>query len=403
MTVAHQRPKVAELADFVRPRGIRGTTRNERRLADVRTTADFERLAARRTPRAVMDYVRGAAERESSMRRSTEAFDAVTFRPRVLRDVTTVDPTTTILGNQVAFPVVLGPTGFTRMMRTEGEPAVARAAARAGVPYALSTMGTTSPEDLSRTGGDGEQWFQLYLWRDRERSTELLDRVAASGFRTLVLTVDVPVAGARQRDVRNGLTIPPSVGLRTMADMARHPRWVYDFVRGESLTFGGLEPGTTLEQGINRVFDPAATLADVEWLRSRWDGNLVVKGVMRVDDAKDIASVGVDALVVSNHGGRQLDRSATPLDLLPEVATAVGDTVEVYLDGGVRCGADVAAAVSLGARAAFIARPYLYALMAGGEAGVDHLLGMLHTDYLRTLQLLGVTATDQLGPDCLDR
>ncbi len=211
-----------------------------------------------------------------------------------------------------------------------------------------------------------------------------------------MLTVDVPVAGARLRDVYNGLTIPPRLSPRTLVDMARHPRWAVDALTTEPLTFASLGAADTLEQVINTVFDPSATLADIDWLRARWDGPIVVKGVQRVDDAKDLVAAGADGLAVSNHGGRQLDRAATPLRLLPDVVDAVGDAAEVYLDGGVRCGADVAAAVALGARAAFVARPYLYALMAAGEPGVDHLLGLLRGDYARTLQLLGVNRTNEL-------
>ena len=368
-------------------------------LGRVRTCADFERLARRRTPKAVFEYVSGAAEREVSAARATEAFDSVEFLPRVLRDVRTVDPTTTVLGKEIAFPVVLGPTGFTRMMRTEGEPSVARPAGRAGVPYALSTMGTTSLEDLAVAAPDTDRWYQLYLWQDRARSQEQLDRAQASGFRTLVLTVDVAVAGGRFRDVRNGLTIPPRLSPRTLVDMARHPRWALDALTTEPVSFASLSSEDTLEQVINTIFDPSVTFDDIAWLRSRWDGPVVVKGIQRVDDAKAVIAAGADAIVVSNHGGRQLDRAATPLRLLPEVVDAVGDSAEVYLDGGVRSGADVAAAVALGARACFVARPYLYALMAGGEPGVDHLLGLLRNDYVRTLHLLGVTSTADLDHD----
>lgn len=389
-------PRMSEISRFVAPSFAK---QEGGRLARVRTTADFERLARRRTPRAVFDYVDGAAEREVSARRAREAFDAVGFRPRVLRDVSEVETGTTILGTPVSFPVVLGPTGFTRMMRAEGEPAVARAAGRAGIPYTLSTMGTTSVESLAQQASGVQRWFQLYLWRDRPRSQDLLARAAAAGFTTLVLTVDVPVAGARLRDVHNGLTVPPRLSPRTLVDLARHPRWVFDVLTTEPLAFASLGRAAELESLINTVFDPAATLADVEWLREQWNGPVVVKGVQRVDDAKDLVAAGADALAVSNHGGRQLDRAPTPLRLLPEVVDAVGGTTEVYLDGGVRCGADVAAAVALGARACFVARPYLYALMAAGEAGVDHLLALFRNDYARTLQLLGVTATDQLDRD----
>jgi L-lactate dehydrogenase (cytochrome) len=391
-------PRWSEVSQFIAP-ALRRDPAGP--LGRVRTTADFERLAARRTPRSVFEYVSGAAERETSLHRDRQAFDAVEFLPHVLRDVASVDTTTTVLGRTVPFPVVLGPTGFTRMMRAEGEPAVARPAARAGIPYTLSTMGTTSLEELSAQAPGGDRWFQLYLWRDRPRSQDLIDRARAAGFRTLVLTVDVPVAGARLRDAYNGLTVPPRLSPRTLLDMARHPRWTFDVLTTEPLSFASLGTADTLEQLVNTVFDPSATVDDIAWLRSRWDGPVVVKGIQRVEDAKVVVAAGADAVAVSNHGGRQLDRAATPLRLLPDVVDAVGGDVEVYLDGGVRSGADVAAAVGLGARAAFVARPYLYALMAAGEPGVDRLLQLLLTDYTRTLQLLGLTSTAELTRDCV--
>lgn len=363
------------------------------RLARVVSVDDFVALAKRRAPSAVFDYVEGSAEREIGNRRAIDAFARVEFRPHVLRDVSTVDPSTTILGKPVPVPIVLGPTGFTRMMHTAGESAVAAAAARAGVPYALSTMATTSIEALP-SGGD--RWFQLYLWKDRARSIALLDRARAAGYSTLVLTVDVPVAGARLRDARNGLTIPPVLTPRTMLDMARHPRWLFDALTADPLAFETLGPANKLIELINTMFEPAVTPRDVEWLRDHWSGPIVVKGIQRVDDAKTAVAAGAHGIVVSSHGGRQLDRSITPLDLLPEVVDAVGGSAEVFLDGGVRSGADVAAAVALGATACFVARPYLYALMAAGEAGVDHLLALLLKDYARTLQLLGVTSTAEL-------
>jgi len=386
-------PRWSEIKRFVGP-SLRRSTHDP--LARVRTAEDFARLARRRTPRAVFDYVEGGAEREIAVRRSTEAFDRVTFHPHVMRDVSEIDTSTTVLGRPVQFPVVLGPTGFTRMMRAEGEPAVARAAANARVPYALSTMGTTAVDLLPAVG---DRWFQLYLWRDRGLSTDLVSRAAESGYTTLVLTVDVPVQGGRFRDVYNGLTIPPALTAKTLLQMASRPRWVLDALTTEPLAFGSFGAGKQLEELIGTVFEPAVTPADVEWLRSVWPGSLVVKGIQRVDDAKVAVAAGADGIAVSNHGGRQLDRSRTPLDLLPDVVDAVGDDAEVYLDGGVRSGADIAAAVALGARAAFVARPYLYALMAAGEAGVEHLLQLLRQDYARTLALLGVTRTDQLSRD----
>jgi L-lactate dehydrogenase (cytochrome) len=383
-------PRWSEIARFVGP-SLRAGARDP--LARVHTSDDFARLARRRAPRAVFDYVDGGAERETAVRRSTGAFERVTFHPHVMRDVSTVETGTTVLGRELPFPVVLGPTGFTRMMHTAGEPAVARAAARAGVPYTLSTMGTTAVDKLPDVG---DRWFQLYLWRDRGRSRDLIQRAAAAGYRTLVLTVDVPVAGARLRDAYNGLTVPPTLTGRTLMAMARRPRWVVDALTTEPLAFESLGAAEDLASIINTVFEPAVTAADVEWLRSTWDGTLVVKGVQRVDDAKAAVAAGADGLAVSNHGGRQLDRAVTPLDLLPHVVDAVGSSAEVYLDGGVRSGADIAAAVALGARAVFVARPYLYALMAAGEAGVDRLLELLLADYVRTLALLGVSRTADL-------
>jgi L-lactate dehydrogenase (cytochrome) len=394
VTEANRRwPRMSEVARFAAP-ALK--TSNGGPLARARSSADFAALARRRAPRAVFDYVDGGAEREVAVRRSTAAFDRIVFHPRTMVDVSSVDPATTVLGRPIAFPVVLGPTGFTRMMHTAGEPAVARAATRAGIPYAPSTMGTTSIEDLP---SQGDRWFQLYLWRDRARSTALIDRAAAAGYTTLVLTVDVPVAGARLRDVANGLTVPPTLSLPTLADMLRRPRWLADALTTKPLAFESLGEAEDLAGLINTIFEPAVTPRDIEWLREHWQGHLVVKGVQRLDDAKAAIAAGADAVAVSNHGGRQLDRAITPLELLPRVVDAVGDTAEVYLDGGVRSGADVAAAVGLGARAAFVARPYLYALMAAGEAGVDQLMATLLTDYSRTLQLLGIRRTAELDRD----
>jgi L-lactate dehydrogenase (cytochrome) len=363
------------------------------------TSEDFRRRARRRTPRSVFDYVEGSAERELSATRAVAAFEQLVFHPHVLRDVAAVDPTTTILGRAASFPVVFGPTGFTRMMHASGEPAVARSAARAGIPYVLSTLGTTSVERLTSEARETDRWFQLYVSKDRGRMRDLVARAAAADFRTLVLTVDVPVAGARHRDTHNGLTVPPALTPRTLVGMVRKPRWLFDTLTTEPVRFESLGAADDVMALLDEVFDASVTLRDVEWLRSEWRGPLVIKGVQRVDDARAVVDAGVDAVAVSNHGGRQLDRAATPLALLPRVADALGDRAEVYLDGGVRSGADVAASVALGARAAFVARPYLYALMAGGERGVDHLASVLLKDYVRTLRLLGATSTAGLTRD----
>jgi L-lactate dehydrogenase (cytochrome) len=381
----------------VQPMTLDRTARRLRRAASVE---DLRDQARRRVPRAVFDYTDGGAGREVSLRRSRAAFDRVEFLPTVLRDVSSVDVSTTVLGRPAALPLVMAPTGFTRMMNHQGEPAVARAAARAGVPYALSTMGTTSPERLAAEAPEARRWFQLYLWRDRAASTEIVRRAAENGYEALVLTVDTPVGGLRLRDVRNGMTIPPALTARTILDGARHPSWWANLLTTEPLEFASLNSfAGTVSDLASQVFDPSATLADVRWLRDTWSGPLIVKGLLTVDDAVAAVDAGADGVVVSNHGGRQLDQSPTPLEQLPAIAEAVGERAEVYVDGGVMSGSDVMAAVTLGARAALVGRAYLYGLMAGGEAGVDRVLEILRKEMVTAMQLTGVTSVAELTKD----
>jgi L-lactate dehydrogenase (cytochrome) len=381
----------------VQPMTLDRTARRLRRAASVE---DLRDQARRRVPRAVFDYTDGGAGREVSLRRSRAAFDRVEFLPSVLRDVSSVDVSTTVLGRPAALPLVMAPTGFTRMMNHQGEPAVARAAARAGVPYALSTMGTTSPERLAAEAPEARRWFQLYLWRDRAASTEIVRRAAENGYEALVLTVDTPVGGLRLRDVRNGMTIPPALTARTILDGARHPSWWANLLTTEPLEFASLNSfAGTVSDLASQVFDPSATLADVRWLRDTWSGPLIVKGLLTVDDAVAAVDAGADGVVVSNHGGRQLDQSPTPLEQLPAIAEAVGERAEVYVDGGVMSGSDVMAAVTLGARAALVGRAYLYGLMAGGEAGVDRVLEILRKEMVTAMQLTGVTSVAELTKD----
>ncbi|HTF12344.1 MAG TPA: alpha-hydroxy acid oxidase, partial [Asanoa sp.] len=367
--VRRQLPRWSDLRPLMRIEAPAwGRNARVRRAASV---ADLRLLARRRTPRAVFDYVDGAAEAEVSHARSRAAFSRVEFRPRVLRDVSDPDVTTTLLGRAASMPLILAPTGFTRMMHHEGEYAVAAAAAAAGVPYTLSTMGTVTPEQLAASSGDGDHWFQLYLWKDRGATKDLVARAAASGYHALLLTVDTPVSGARLRDARNGLTIPPNLTLRTLAGMGRHPSWWFNLLTTPPLTFASLSSTDGgLAAMVDRVFDPGITLADLGWLRDVWKGPLVVKGVQSTADARIVVDAGADAVVVSNHGGRQLDRAPTPIEELSAVAEAIGGRAEIYLDGGILSGADVIAAVGLGARACLIGRAYLYGLMAGGQDGV---------------------------------
>jgi L-lactate dehydrogenase (cytochrome) len=398
MTARHL-PRWSDLQPLVRvrPPVLNGT---DRRLAGAASIPDLRRLARRRAPRAVFDYTDGAAGEELSLRRSRQAFARVEFQPSVLQDVSTVDSSTTIVGKPAAAPLVFAPTGFTRMMHTEGEPAVARVASRVGIPYALSTMGTTSVERLAHEVPAVRRWFQLYLWRDRVASRDLVAAAREFGYEALVLTVDVPVPGRRLRDERNGLTVPPTLSLRTVGEAALHPAWWFDLMTTEALEFASLKrfEGTVAEL-IAQTFDPSATLADLDWLRSEWQGPLVVKGILNVADARAAVEAGADAVVVSNHGGRQLDRARTPLEALPEVVDAVGDRAEVFVDGGILAGSDIVAAVALGARAALVGRAYLYGLMAGGERGVQRVADILGTEILETLALLGVTRVADLRPD----
>lgn len=399
MSTRRRRPRWSEVRPLVRIEPPRlGST--ERRVAAAATIADLRRIGKRRTPRSVFDYVDGAAEQEISLRRAREAFARVEFRPRVLRDVSEVDSTRVVVGSRSSLPLVLAPTGFTRMMHHEGERAVARAAARAGIPYTLSTMGTVSVEDVAAVAPDAERWFQLYLWRDRAASRDFVERARDCGYEALVLTVDAPVAGPRLRDVRNGLTLPPSLTLSTFAEGIRHPAWWFDLMSTEALEFASLHhfEGTVADL-VARMFDPAATMDDLAWLRSAWPGPLVVKGIQTVADARAVVEAGADGIVVSNHGGRQLDRAPTPLEVLPPVVDAVGDRAEVYVDGGILSGSDVVAAVALGARAALVGRAYLYGLMAGGERGVQRVADLLVQEAASTLALLGVSRVADLRRD----
>ena len=315
----------------------------------------------------------------------------------MLRDVSAADPATTVLGRPASMPLILAPTGFTRMMHHEGEIAVARAAERASVPYCLSTMGSTSIEDLAAATPRGRNWFQLYLWKDRDVTRDLVARASKAGFEALVLTVDTPAMGNRVRDRRNGLTIPPTLNVRTVGDMARHPYWWLNVLTTEPLKFASFDASFGPMEDIgHHMFNPSLDLEDLRWLRRQWAGKLVVKGVQCLDDARLVVDAGADALVLSNHGGRQLDRAPVPLELLPSVADAVGEAAEIYVDTGITNGADVVAAVGLGATACLVGRAYLYGLMAGGQTGVERMLDIFREEMLRTLQLMGAVGPGEV-------
>ncbi|HTX96449.1 MAG TPA: alpha-hydroxy acid oxidase [Mycobacterium sp.] len=398
MAVKRRMPKVRDIAPlirFKRPQ-LDGT---KRRLDAAFTIEDLRRIAKRRTPKAAFDYTDGAAEDELSIRRARQAFLDIEFHPSILRDVTNVTAGWNVLGQPVVLPFGIAPTGFTRLMHAEGEIAGAQAAARAGIPFSLSTLGTIAIEDLVVAVPQGRKWFQLYMWRDRERSMALVQRAADAGFDTLLVTVDVPAAGARLRDNRNGMTIPPTLTLRTVLDAVPHPKWWFDLLTTEPLAFASLDrwPGTVGEY-LATMFDPSLTFNDLEWIKAQWPGKLVVKGIQTLEDACAVVDRGVDGIVLSNHGGRQLDRAPVPFHLLPVVARELGGDTEILVDTGIMSGADIVASIALGARCTLVGRAYLYGLMAGGEAGVTRAIQILQEGVIRTMRLLGVTCLEELSP-----
>ena len=396
--IRRRRPRLGELRPLL-TLDLPGPRVTERRLAAALTIDDLRSLARRRTLRAAFDYADGAAEGETSLARARQAFRDVEFHPQVLRDVSAVDTSIEVLGGRSALPFGIAPTGFTRLMRTEGELAGAAAAGAAGIPFSLSTLGTASIEDVAAANPSGRNWFQLYVWRDRDRTLALVDRAAAAGFDTMLVTVDAPVAGARLRDRRNGMTIPPRLKLGTALDAVRRPAWWFDFLSTEPLAFASFDrwPGTVAEL-LDTMFDPSVTDADLRWFRERWPGRVVVKGIQTLEDAKRIASLGVDGITLSNHGGRQLDRAPVPFHLLPDVVRELGRDTEIHLDTGILNGADIVASIALGARFTLVGRAYLYGLMAGGRAGVDRAIAILAEEITRTMKLLGARSVDELEP-----
>ena len=396
--VKRQFPKVSELAPLLK---FTGPTlhRKERRLASALTIWDLREIAKKRTPQGPFDYTDGSAESEVTLERARQAFLDLEFRPNILKDVSTLDTSCEVLGKKFALPVGIAPTGFTRMMHTEGERAGARAAAKYGIPFTLSTLGTTTVEDVVAAAPDGTNWFQLYMWKDRDRSMELVRRAEAAGVDHLLLTVDVPVAGARLRDVRNGLTIPPRLTGKTLADAIPKPEWWINFLTTPGISFASMSNWNgTVAELLDFMFDPSMTFEDLKWIRKQWKGKLTVKGIQTLDDAKNAAKAGADAILLSNHGGRQLDRAPVPLHLLVDVKRELKGDTEIHLDTGIMHGADILAAIALGADFTYIGRAYLYGLMAGGQLGVERALEILKTQIIRNMKLLGVNSLEELEP-----
>ncbi|MBD7956297.1 alpha-hydroxy-acid oxidizing protein [Microbacterium sp. Sa4CUA7] len=396
--VKRQLPKPTELLElmqFKKPE-LNGT---KRRLDGALTIADLQKIAKRRTPKAAFDYTDGAAEGELSLTRARQAFEDIEFHPDILRPAANVDTSVEVLGGRSALPFGIAPTGFTRLMQTEGESAGAGAAAAAGIPFTLSTLGTTSIEDVKATNPNGRNWFQLYVMRDRDISYGLVARAAAAGFDTLMFTVDTPIAGARLRDKRNGFSIPPQLTIGTIINAIPRPWWWIDFLTTPKLEFASLSTtGGTVGELLNSAMDPTISYEDLEYIRSIWPGKIIIKGVQNVADSKRLIDLGVDGIVLSNHGGRQLDRAPIPFHLLPEVVREVGKDATVMIDTGIMNGADIVASMALGAKFTLIGRAYLYGLMAGGRAGVDRTIEILRTEIERTMALLGVSSIEELEP-----
>ena len=382
----------------------------KRRLAKVGNVDDLRLLAKRRLPGGVFDYFDGAAEDEVTKVENSSAFSKVELRPRVLVDVSSIDTSTTIMGQPVPFPIALSPTGFTRIAHPDGELAVARVAGAVNLPYTLSTLGTRSIEEVAKVA-TGPLWYQLYVWKDRGLSRELVERARDNGYKAIMLTVDTPVFGRRERDVRRGFTLPPKIGLETFVDGILHPKWTWDFVRSEPITFSAVagrksvdgSTAVTLSDYVNSQFDPTLSWKDLDWIREVSGLPLMLKGIQSVEDAKLAVKLGVDAIALSNHGGRQYDGAPAPVALLPRVVDAVGGSIEVLVDGGVRRGSDVVKACALGARAVMFGRPYLYGLGAGGEMGVRWAIDHITSGVTRTMGLIGETSITKLSPGVVTR
>ena len=384
--------------------------RTLRKLSKAADVGDLRTMAKKRMPAGCFDYIDGAAQDEVTAVNNVSSFKNYYFRPRVLRDVAAISTTTTLLGGQIPFPVMIAPTGFDRIAHSQGELAVARAAKRAGIPYSLSTMGTRSIEEVAEVN-DGRKWFQVYVWRDKPLLKEMLERAAASGYEGIMITVATAVLGRRERAVRRGFSLPPKVGLDTIIDGIRHPRWTSDFLRAEPIQFANVKGSSavgdgstpvTLSDYINSQFDPALSWSDIEWFRDNWPGMIMIKGVQTVEDAEIAADMKLDGVILSNHGGRQLDYAPSPIDLVAPVADAVGDRTAVICDGGVRRGSDIVKAVAMGADACMIGRAYFYALGAAGERGVDWVLEFLRAGVEHTMALSGVGSIDDLTRDLIE-
>ena len=382
-----------------------------RRMQTAANIGDLRAIAHKRLPQGVFDYVDGGAEDEVTYARNEQDFHNWEFVPTVMRDVSNIDTSSEILGRKAPFPLILAPTGFTRIVDPPGELSVASTAAERNIPYSLSTLGTRSIEEVAEAGAGGRNWFQVYVWKDRGLVRNMIERAKAAGYEALCITVDLVVPGRRERDVRNGMTLPPKLGLGMMIESVRRPGWTWRFLNAEPITFSNMvgfhdEDGTTavaLSSLVNDQFDPSLSWDDMEWFRSLWDGPIIIKGIQSVADARRAVEHDIAAICVSNHGGRQLESAPSSIELIEPIAQAVGDSVEIICDGGVRRGADIIKAIALGAGSVMVGRPYLYGLGAGGRKGVEWVLDFFEDGMRRSMALTGVRSVAEITRDLVRR
>ena len=365
----------------------------------IHNVEDYRGLAHKRLPRAVIDFIEGGAEDEITISRNRDSFENIHIIPRILTDVSVRDISTTILGTPVSSPIVLCPVGLATLAHPLGEVAAGIAAANKGIISTYSSSSSWNLEDIA-AASSGVKWFQLYIWKDRKLTAEIVERARKSGYQALVLTVDVPISARRERDLRNGFTIPPRPRINQIGDLVQHFGWFYaqlkSEITGHKMSMGNFTPENVgmrtrlkMLEVVNELFDPSITWSDVAWLKSIWNGPIVIKGIMTPEDAKLAVKAGADAIWISNHGGRQLDGVSGTIEVLPEIAKAVKGKAEIYLDGGVRRGSDIVKAIALGANACMIGRPYMYGLAANGAAGVESIIGILEIEMDATMALMG--------------
>lgn len=368
---------------------------------------DMRRLAKKRLPRALFEYIDGVAEDGMTGKANRTSFDNYQLVPRSLVDVANIDCSISVIGQKTSSPVILCPTAFTRAFHHQGEVAVAKAAKNAGLIYTLSTVSNTSIEDIADV--DGARWFQIYVYKDRSLVKDLIERCKLTNYQALCLTVDASTPGNREQDLRNGLVIPPKPSLATILDAAMHPYWCWHMLTSPSIVTANIKGNSRLDSSnakallkyMHEQLDVSVSWDDVAWMMEQWQGPFLIKGIIHVEDAIQAADLGVHGIVVSNHGGRQLDHAPATLDVLPDIVDAVGHRCEIIIDGGFRRGTDIIKALALGAKACMIGRPYLYGLAAGGEAGVEKSLRLLNEELQRNMRLLGCTSISQLNPSCL--